>query len=269
MTSNSQTGHQDDSSATDGSNKDEADGDQSDGLESDVEDESDEDPDVFAPSGVNINQDGDQAGQLQALTYPLELDASGKTNEEENNSDDDDDYQGVDLISDSEQDCLIERSEEEKIIASEDENDFRMLTGEIPDSPPWLSSGLFIDDVFDEQIGRIDGTLARQVELYRNTTLHHLMPPDDLLPRRRVHFADPLMLPSEAGSVSARDIRSHEVPKPFMREDTLCTSHRDFAEIEKNLDTVAVAKDSDPANNDDASKSCGSSSGYESKTILF
>jgi hypothetical protein len=207
-------------------------------------------------------------------------------------SSDADDYAGVDLISDSEEvDLGVETLEERLIIASEEDMavDSKVPLTILPDG--W--AGFDYDDeplfsdipYFDEDFGRTDPlSLPNEVELYDSNGILHdnTKPPRATEGGRRVRFAEPVSLPHEASgddvSESSQDIGSN----PFRWKDEWSTTLRGRIDEGKNNQrgftpnngrksrVGSKPRETCRARSDSCSErsasSCGSLSGYESKT---
>ena len=205
---------------------------------------------------------------------------------------DDEDYNGVDLISDSdEEEPTLEKFEEQMIIDSEEENVEGFVSRLMPGAAPgalfngWqdsaLDDGLFLSDVpfFDEQIGRADPqAFANAIDIYSEISVgsHHFSPSPP--PARRVRFADDVLRGSEGMLSPASSANNDIFPDLFMPQDTLDPTFRLLIEND-NVDDVQSLTDGEDfylefEHNDDfdlerhglqdSSSDCGSSSGYES-----
>lgn len=201
----------------------------------------------------------------------------------------DDDYRGVDLISDSEGDPIAEnisdsedpsvkRSEERMIINSEEDSaDYHSaFFGRSPLCIPSYSSdtlggldvpdNLFLGDIpfFDDEIRRSERNAFSSTvdEVFGSSNVLDYdsgfsFPSPNARPRR-VRFADPLMLPSEAAILSGSLCEQGKCEGDFGH------SSRNALELQKY---APMSKTSEEVIPDDMSSSCGSSSGYESKSL--
>ncbi|KAL8648293.1 MAG: hypothetical protein Q9226_006059 [Calogaya cf. arnoldii] len=289
--------------------------DPSDGAESDDKSASVEDPDVFAPSDAAYNPSQSQTGLH--TTTPLnterkviaarEASCSGAklvSSGEGATISDDDDYTGVDLISESgDEEPILDSLEEKAPIDSEGDDadgarprsppnspydDFSFpFTGQIDfDLDPFLTDDIF----FKEQINLLDhyeGSTG--IENFASANDFGFASPLAETPRRRVRFADPLMLPSEASKLVSTDFDSGGYSTTQMWGDTLNknnehtnTEHNscdgqvgsgneampstargrarnNFADIFEPM----TSDDDQEDNDEDTDDSVGSSSGYE------
>lgn len=312
-----------DSSAPDGVAADDSEGDQSDGADADDEEGNDGDPDVRAPSDMNFAPDEGQAGLYQnSKSRPGIANKKFAEQVSESNSDeclngshdavastpvlkeevvsDDDDYNGVDLISESGDDePVVEHLEEKAIIDSEEDNVGHSLPLSPPNSPsdafsissaglgntelgisPWLTE----DPFFAEQINLLDQDDFRyDPDHYGHA--NGLGSPTGVedTPRRRVRFAEPIMLASEAetaGSTKLNDggslsshisidrSNSHPAEADQSSLDGTSVTAGESVHLTSREDNAASSEDYDPVNNADAESSVGSSSGYESGLLL-
>lgn len=205
-----------------------------------------------------------------------------------NTDTEDDDYRGVDLISDSEEDPIAEnisdsedpsvkRSEERMIISSE-ENSADYHSAFFERSPLCMPSdssdavggfdvpdNLFFEDApfFEDEIRRsgpnayssnVDDVFGSSNVLEYDSGFSFQSPDAR---RRRVRFADPSVLPSEAATLSGSQREQIKFEGGFGR------SGRNALELQKD---APISKTSEEKIPDDLSSSCGSSSGYESRS---
>ena len=289
------------------------------GLEADEEADETSDADASAPSDRAIDAIGLQTGLTTGMTAKRDVCAARKRLRSPTLSDDqqqvgtpkrarthavliknavdksdDDDYNGVDLISDSEEeDPTVEQLEERIIIDSEEENTNEWTSPIIQADPTSFSSdgwegfglgdGMFLEDVpfFDEQIGRTDpAVLATEIEMF-DTAPFFRASVDPSPPPRRVHFADAVQHHSDSTSTFASDFDEDTFPDMFLQQENLDPAFRQMIENENDGDDGQSItdgeksywvydeqedgrleqKENDSENSDD---SYGSSSGYES-----
>ncbi len=258
------------------SSNDEADESDGDGAGADQEEDDDGDGDGIAPSDAAIASNGVQTGRnfgmdlkhtagtgeeskrspdkarskKQQACRRKASKSTGQINDEGAESDDEDDYNGVDLISDSEEEePTVEELEEKVIIESEEEYDSNCRTPPVLpsiSSDGWpgfdLEGDLFLSDVpyFDEQIGRTDPSiLAEEIEIFNSTSFSQnffdVQHPPRLPPPRRVRFAD--------------------VPEPDNTSAVASETERGEA---------GVTSEKHGSEEEDSDSSSGRSSGYES-----
>ena len=285
------------------------------------EEVSDEDDkmDSFAPSGDNIFHQARQTGlthhrntsRKRAGTKRRYRSSSAEDSDGEryrtstkafktpfvlatsDNQSDDDDYNGIDLISDSDEaEPDMEKFEERVIIDSEDDEKSSVGFPIIPTGPlsisgdEWQGFGfdgrLFLSDVpyFEEQIGRTDpDILANEVALY-NTTSTNYRPSSSPLPSRRVRFVDDTKDPSSSTSSGTSDFDQDIFPDLFVQQDSLDPTFRKLIENDQDADTQSLigsegsywdlgdsqgqSWEDHGFDNDHSSTGTGSSSGYES-----
>lgn len=247
----------------------------------DDEEEEDEDahPAVIALSGRAIDEVGGQAGlvtegenvdlqsQKVATAAVKKTNRSGRSSRRNSQCDsDDDDYNGVDAISDSdEEDPDVEQLEERNIIESEEADGTDLLppvmmsTFSDATSTGWegfdYDDDLFLADVpyFDEQYGRSDpSVLASEMELFNGSGLFEgFSPPPLQLPSpRRVRFTTPVFPRSDTSDVMSDD---EDIEGLF----------RSRREIDMMKNRSQTSEDGGLGDEDERS-SRGSSSGYES-----
>lgn len=309
-----------DGSASDGTSGEDADGLQSDGSEADSEGENDGDPDVHAPSDSYYVSGKGQTGLHQDSKFPSDVknqdvfesasDSKSHLDSEKTQrrttptrapkdglASDDEDYNGVDLISESgEEEPAVEHIEEKAIIDSEEENTGYELPLSPPNSPSFsLSSADFRDTEFEiNPWPAEDPFFAEQINLinhddFMNNTDYygHVNFPDypavlEDVPRRRVRFAEPLMLPSEneetASLISDRvtaPSRQRDVPNP--RPDDHKNTERTERPSENNPGSdLGGASHGDETpfegfvseDNEDSRSSIASSNGYQSGFLM-
>ncbi|KAI4252472.1 MAG: hypothetical protein L6R42_007950, partial [Xanthoria sp. 1 TBL-2021] len=285
----------------------------SDGAESDEKGASVEDPDVLAPSDTTYNPTQSQAGPHTTTTHKSEMGSiaareascSGAklvSSAEGATISDEDDYTGVDLISESgDEEPIIDSLEEKAAIDSEgDDADgahprsppnspydaFSFTLGQIDfDLDPFLTDDIF----FKEQINILDHHEgAIDTDFFASPNNFRFASPLAETPRRRVRFADPLMLPSEASKLLSTDLNSGRTPPAQLGDDTSkqnnehadtehksCDGHvgtgdgamRSTARV-GDINTFDVfepmnSDDDQEDNDEDTDSSVGSSSGYE------
>ena len=179
-------------------------------TEADEDEGEDKDGDALAPSGRAMDGHGDQAG----------LTGIKDANDEECESDDEA-YNGVNLISDSEEeDSDLMKKEERNIIESE-ANDIHNIPATVPTSATeasdeWpgfdLDYGLFSTDIshFDEQYGRSEPSILEgEMEIFRSASVFEdfdpmpSFPPSSAL--RRVRFEEPVSHRSDSSDIVSDD----------------------------------------------------------------
>lgn len=294
----------------------------SDDAEIDKEDKDDVDPDVQAPFDTHIAPDKGQAGLHQNSTSMTgkENNLSGEQASDPRSGEtlgglhndvaptlvptedvpsDDDDYNGVDLISESgDEEPAVEHLEEKAIIESEEDNIGRSLPLSPPNSPsdafsnfsadlgntdlndnPWLTE----DPFFAEQINLLDrADFAYDADYFGHTNVLDVPVGVEDAPRRRVRFAEPLMLTSAddtAGPLNSSDLRSsskhlviNEIQddKVHLAKDAPSSFEPNSAtggestHLKSQQHNTSPSATYDLPDNDDAQSSVASSSGYES-----
>lgn len=275
----------------------------SDGAEADEEDENGRDGDVIAPSDSAIHRDGNRAGHIKgksttggkssksssgfARQKGLVIKNStsvkdGDHSQVDEDSFDDEDYNGVDLISDSEDGgSSAEQLEERLIIDSEEEIPFGFSSDD--DGGYDLDGGLFLSDVpyFDEQYGRNDpAVLANEIEIFNSASFFEDNTPP--LPtrtgKRRVRFADPVTPSRKSTGNVASESDEDMGPNPFRSADEMASTlwqmkqcvgkRRPINDDERSRwgfdQSEKPAFGSHELNDDRSEGSDGSSSGYES-----
>ena len=165
------------------SNDDDADGDISnaDGAEPDDDSDGDEESDAFAPSDRAIKEHADQAGHVNG-DFPYQGSNFDRKSSDTSTAfqdktavvkasitvgeSSDDVYNGVDQISDSEEDeSKAEHGEERNAIESEETDGLNNVPAKFEASDGWegleLEDGWFLEDLpfFDEQYGRTDSNI--------------------------------------------------------------------------------------------------------------
>ena len=216
----------------------------------DGDDDEDGDGDVIAPPGRTTKDHGDQAGHLvtrgeqqrickagkgtsagkirnnNPLRQHIKTSKRNKLIPNEDHDSDDEAYNGVDDISDSDEDEPdMEKLEEKNIIESEEgERISRVVTttsGRANEtSDIWegfdIDGGLFMSDVpyFDEQYGRTDQCIFdSDLELFQTTSVFNDVEPTQSLTQspspspttRRVHFREPVFPPSNRSNIVSND----------------------------------------------------------------
>ena len=291
-------------------------------LDEDGDNEEDDDEaEAFAPSGMTTNTQGLQTGRTYAepknrpsgngnkrrwstsgdeeeqigksvKIAKLTLDYTASTANSE-----DEDYNGVDLISDSdEEEPTLEKIEERMIIDSEEENVGGFVSRNFPTSPPSTTSedwqGLefgddsFLSDIpfFDEQIGRTDSdALTNALNLYHDSTPSRTLLSPDLPPTRRVRFADDISHSSDSRT-SWATADNGIFPDLFMNQDSLDPTFRQLIENDNEDENHSLTDGEgsywELGDNEDfelekhglednSSSNGGSSSGYESGCICY
>ncbi len=288
----------------------------SDGAESDDKSASVEDLDVLAPSDMTHEPKHDQTGLNTTIIQEAHtgFDDSMRVSHsgvevaslaEGATISDDDEYAGVDLISESgDEDQVVDFLEQKAISDSE-----RDVTGVHHHSPPSLPYDAFsftstevgqvdfdidpflTDDIFfKEQINILDHQNgAMDTDYFASTDNFGFASPLVETPRRRVRFADPLMLPSEVSRLSSSEADS-DGTSARLADITSNKSHHEHASSEQkphdgqvgpadgaihssvrssNPDPLRIFEpmntdDDEDDNNGDLGSSVGSSSGYES-----
>ena len=282
--------------------------------------EDDDEAEVFAPSGMISNTHGLQTGrtygepqaQSRGGSNKRRWSTSGEEEEQTGKSakiaklaldyaastanSEDEDYNGVDLISDSdEEEPTLEKMEERMIIDSEEENVGGFVSRTFPTSPPsttsedWQGLGFgddsFLSDIpfFDEQIGRTDSdALANALDLYHDSTPSRSLLSPDLPTTRRVRFADDISHSSNSRTSSAT-VENSIFPDLFMNQDSLDPMFRQLIENDNEDENHSITDgegsywDFDDNEDfelekhgleDNSSSNGGSSSGYESGCIF-
>ena len=273
------------------SSNEDVEGSGSDGAEADQDedDDDDDDADERAPSDAANASKGDQTGHKTGTALRSGACTGGEWKSsphakgdnklrarrrrvsnstsqmhDQNAESDDDDYNGVDLISDSEEEePTVEQLEEKVIIESEEEYDSNCRTPPVLaniSSDGWagfdLEGDLFLSDVpyFDEQIGRTDPSiLAEEIGIFNSTSfpqsLYDVELPPRLTPPRRVRFAEDVLEP-DTSSVFASD----KVGNSTEGNGPHGLTNGEEGGTSKNHD----------AEDEDTDSSSGRSSGYES-----
>ncbi|MCJ1282584.1 hypothetical protein MMC26_001909 [Xylographa opegraphella] len=282
-------------------------------LDEDGDNEEDDDKaEAFAPSGMTANHHSLQTGrtyaepktrssgdtskrrwssscdedeQIGKSAKIAKLDYTASTANSE-----DEDYNGVDLISDSdEEEPILEKMEERMIIDSEEEN-VGFVARSFPTSPPsttsedWQGFGFgddsFLSDIpfFDEQIGRTESdALTNAFDLYHDSTPSRTLMSPDLPPTRRVRFADDISHSSDSRTSTAT-VDNSIFPDLFMNQDSLDPTFRQLIENDNEDENHSLTDGEgsywDLEDNEDfelekhglennSSSNGGSSSGYE------
>ena len=275
------------------SSNEEADGSDSDGAEADLDDDDEEDADEMAPSDTIIQNSEDQTGHkiemgmesIANIGEPHKCSPDNTANEErrasrrkapkstrqmkgKNADSDEDDYNGVDLISDSEEEePTVEQLEEKVIIESEEEYDGSCKTPPILpsiSSDGWtgfdLEGDLFLSDVpyFDEQIGRTDPSiLAEEIEIFNSTSFsqgfYDVELPPRLTPPRRVRFAEDVQKSDKSSAVVSDMEQNH---------------NQGYGSFGLDDGQEGAGSANQNSEDDDADSSSGRSSGYESGSCV-
>lgn len=302
----------------DSTGDEDADGSQRDGAEADDEEGNDGDPDVQAPSDLNFDMGKGQAGHHQdQKSRPETEDEEGRQQAKSSSvssntvaptspvkdgiNSDEDDYNDVDLISESgDEEPALEQLEEKAIIDSEEDNIGHPRPLSPPNSPafplysvgfgnidhelsPWLAE----DPFFAEQINLLDPDgFACDTEYHGHDDSLDLVTGREDAPRRRVRFADPLMLPSETEQTES--LKSDGATGPSTQFSVIKSLSDESRSTENNRNSIDGGAGSDvatlrprtaqndetpfegfgSADNGDAESSVGSSSGYESGSLL-
>lgn len=274
----------------------------------------DEEPEALAPSVATVRACGLQTGRIS----PSIATATGKkrswstSSEEEKEPrrhvkspkfhkskakladvSDDDDYNGVDLISDSDEgEPDLEKLEERMIIDSEEENEETVFPPPSPfyaqdtSSDHWqgfhFDDGLFTSDVpfFDDQIGHIDSEPAATVPSSDSTTVPRHRSSSSPPPARRVRFADDIVDGFNGAISTASSANDDIFPDLFLNQDSLDPAFRQLIENDNDdhrqelIDAGLPFWDAEEGEDfqlekhgleDGTSSEAGSSSGYESR----
>ena len=309
--------------------EDSTDGDETEGGDTGTEGEADEDeeesgaiePEEVAPSAKTVKINSFRTGRKVYDPVPCKISSGTKrawstsSDEVENTRgpkkatkfskrdfavaipSDDEDYDGVDLISDSdEEEPTLEKFEEQMIIESEEENveDYvpRFMPGASPSASftGWqdfaLDEGLFLSDVpfFQEQTEHADPqAFANAMDIFSEISLGSHRSSPSPPPPRRVRFADDVLRGSDGMLSPASSANNDIFPDLFMPQDTLDPTFRLLIEND-NCDDVQSLTDGERSywdfeHNDDfdlekcglqdSSSECGSSSGYESGCLGY
>ncbi|KAL8997375.1 MAG: hypothetical protein Q9169_003357 [Polycauliona sp. 2 TL-2023] len=232
-----------------------------DGAESDDKSASVEDPDVLAPSAPAYHSQQGQTGLHTSTAHETETEyiASGEvfgsgTNVVSSGRNaiisDDDGYSGVDLISESGDEEPIANSLKEKAAIDPEDDDFN---GAHPRSPPHNPSTsaeiarvdfdldpFLTDDIFfKDQINLLDhheGVIDTDTDDFASANQFRPASPLAETPRRRVRFADPLMLPSEASRVLLTNLDVGQISSTQGGEITSDKDHEHTAIERKSYD---------------------------------
>ena len=242
-------------------------------VEEEEEEADDEDEmEVFAPSGQFEDEDDYQAGLSHGDLAAMAKAAKTMMNSAfTTDNSDDDDYNGVDLISDSEEEePQVEQIEEQQIIDSEEEN--CPSPGSLAGVDEWNSiefdGSLFPTDVpfFDDQMIHASAALMATDIDFTLMARHGSSPSPP--PARRVRFVDDVRRGSTDSSSTATGDGPEMFQDPFMSQDALDPSFRSMIENDNDgfpLEDVIGGRRSGFGKDEDSSSSgSGSSSGYES-----
>ena len=292
------------------------------GAENASEDEdNEEEPEALAPSAVSVRTSGLQTGRAPCGSVsratattkkrswstsseddreprrPVKSPKSNKPKAKLTELSDDDDYNGVDLISDSdEEEPNLEKLEERMIIDSEEENNEDPSSTVSPfhaqDTPPddWqgfnFHDGLFTSDIpfFEDQIGRTEPHSSAVVPDSEDATMQgrpSLSSPPTV---RRVRFADDVS-GSFNGVISTASSANDDIfPDLFLNQESLDPSFRQLIENDTDdhrqelMDAGLAFWDAEEAEDfqlekhgldDGTSSEAGSSSGYESRFLTY
>lgn len=204
-------------------------------------------------------------------------------------SEDDDDeiYNGVDLISDSDEDePNLEQVEEKLIIDSEEESDDLLDVQNTSLAP---ANDLCIDNVpfFDEQIGTLDPDRANDIAIFNAATAVEAESSQTSPSRKsglRVRFDDEV-IQSDSSSNDTSDEDLNIFPDLFLQQESLNADLRGLIENDREIDNWVPSSDGDSSywdlrGSDDmdftpygapepstSGESDGSSSGYESWSL--
>ncbi|KAL9596141.1 MAG: hypothetical protein Q9219_006002 [cf. Caloplaca sp. 3 TL-2023] len=319
VTQSSSIAHRDGSISNEGTT-DDSEGSQSDDADLDNGEENDEDPDARAPSDIHLAAVEGQAGLYQS-SVNLPKPQSGKCVEKTSNLrskeihtkscdtnpsmsssvgdvlSDDEDYNGVDLISDSgDEEPTMEHEEEKAIIESEENtgpplllsplnspsDTFSISSADLGGAGAGISPWPADDPFFAEQINLLnqsDFTYNPDYSEHANGLGPSVEVGD--VPRRRVRFAEPLMLPAKAETMDSPNLNNaaplsehgclnklSETGLSLIKDDQAPCDNT-FANSGKATHPTSVQHDPvpresiDSAGNNDVENSVGSSSGYE------
>lgn len=210
-------------------------------------------------------------------------------------SDDDEDYNGVDLISDSdEEEPNLEKLEERMIIDSEEENEeapfsaVGSLYAQDNSSDDWqgfhFDDGIFTSDIpfFEQGIGRIEPYPSAAAQNSDDTTVPRRRSSSSPPPVRHVRFADDISSGFN-GIPTASSANDDIFPDLFLNQDSLDPSFRQLIENDKDdnrqelIDAGLAFRDAEEVEDfqfekhgleDGSSSEAGSSSGYESRYFM-
>jgi hypothetical protein len=261
----------------------------------------DEEPNDVAPSDSNRRKRGHQTGLSLSLSNTSigtehgtrKRTWSNRVNEEDDmtrptkasktvtgQDDSDDNYDGVDMISESDEDRL-EREEEEMIIQSEEEyeSENNTIRSGKESSDGWdgfPDNGVTVEEntFFTEHFGRTDPYSSNA--LYSPATTNEEESPKPA-PARRVRFADDLNYTTSSGVSTTSDTTEQDFfPDLFLQQDELDPHFRRIIEQDSNdsegsyWDLGYNGEDLLQAPEaDENPESEGSSSGYESMYCVF
>ncbi|KAL8732849.1 MAG: hypothetical protein Q9166_002450 [cf. Caloplaca sp. 2 TL-2023] len=280
------------------------------------------DPDVLAPSDITFDSDKGQTGLHQINNHETETPNKEYTESHEattvaHNAEglassredvfvsDQDDYNGVDLISESgDEEPTVEQLEEKAIIEYGEDHAHSALPLSPPNSPsdifsissarlgqvdfnldPFLTDDIF----FQEQINLLDPDQgANHNGYFGSTDDFTFTTPSTETRHRRVHFAEPLMIPSEASKAFLTDLNNISTSSARLignssnqKDGISPEGDQDFCEGQPvtsgedmrfetrtgagwTPDTFESMDDGNDYENDDGAEgSVGSSSGYE------
>lgn len=218
------------------SNDEEIEGGEGDDGEADEENENSRDGDVIAPSGSAIHGDENQAGHIRPMEAERSLaiiehrkhTSSSHRDKEIIYLSDDDDYNGVDLITDSEEGFAVEQLEERIIIDSEDvASTHRPLPRISSDGGGYdVDQDLFLSDApyFDQSYARTEPEiLANEIDTFSSRGFFESnIPPLRTIPsRRRVRFAGPKKLLYSAADHDASYSEENEESTPSAPKERL------------------------------------------------
>ncbi|MCJ1250974.1 hypothetical protein MMC30_008204 [Trapelia coarctata] len=277
------------------------------------DDDNEEEPEGLAPSVVSVRTSGFQAGRTlpriisgpTATTKkrswstsseeerqplrPVKSPKSNKSKAKLAELSDDDDYNGVDLISDSdEEEPNLEKLEEKMIIDSEEENEEDPLSTVSPfhaqdtSSDDWqgihFDDGLFTSDIpfFEDQIGRTDPHPSTAIPNSDDTTVPNRRSSSST--GRRVRFADDISGGFKETISTASSANDDIFPDLFLNQDSLDPQFRQLIENDNDdhrqelMDAGLAFWDAEEAEDfqlekhsldNGTSSEAGSSSGYE------
>jgi len=281
------------------------------------DEDNDEEPEALAPPVATVRASGLQTGRItSSIATATGKKRSWSTSSEEKREprrpvktpksykskaklavvSDDDDYNGVDLISDSDEgEPDLEKLEERMIIDSEEENEKIIFPLPSPFYAPGTSSddwqgfqlddGLFTSDVpfFDDQIGHIESEHFATVPNSDSTTVPRQRSSSSPPPARRVRFADDLTGGFNETISTASSANDDIFPDLFLNQDSLDPAFRQLIENDNDdhrqelIDAGLAFRDAEEVDDfqlekhgleDCSSSEAGSSSGYESRCFL-
>lgn len=283
------------------------------------DEDNEEEPEALAPSAVSVRTSGLQTGRTppstvsrvtvtakkrswstsseeeRELKWPVKSPKSKKSKAKLTELSDDDDYNGVDLISDSdEEEPNLEKLEERMIIDSEEENEADPFSAVSPfhaqdtSSDDWqgfnFHDGLFSSDIpfFEDQIGRTEPHHSAALLNSDDTAVPRRPPLSSPSTVRRVRFADDTSGGFNDIISTASSANDDIFPDLFLNQDSLDPSFRQLIENDNDdhrqelMDAGLAFWDAEEVDDyqlekhgleDGTSSEAGSSSGYESRFL--